>query len=30
MALGPLFAYMAVANVFVYLNLRYETGAPRK
>jgi hypothetical protein len=30
MALGPLFAYMAVANVFIYLNLRYETGAPRK
>ncbi len=30
MALGPLFAYMAVANVFVYLNLRYETGPVRK
>lgn len=25
MALGPLFAYLAVANVFIYLNLRYET-----
>jgi hypothetical protein len=30
MAIGPLFAYMAVANVFIYLNLRYETGTPRR
>jgi hypothetical protein len=30
MALGPLFAYMAVANVFIYLNLRYETGVTRR
>jgi hypothetical protein len=30
MALGPLFAYMVVANVFIYLNLRYETGSPRR
>jgi hypothetical protein len=29
MALGPLFAYLAVANVFVYLNLRYEAVPPR-
>jgi hypothetical protein len=30
MALGPLFAYLAVANVFIYLNLRYETVPVRK
>jgi hypothetical protein len=30
MALGPLFAYLVVANVFIYLNLRYETGSPRR
>jgi hypothetical protein len=30
MALGPLFAYLAVANVFIYLNLRYETVPPRQ
>jgi hypothetical protein len=30
MALGPLFAYLAVANVFIYLNLRYETPPVRK
>jgi hypothetical protein len=30
MALGPLFAYLAVANVFIYLNLRYESSSPRK
>jgi hypothetical protein len=30
MALGPLFAYLAVANVFIYLNLRYETVPPKK
>jgi hypothetical protein len=30
MALGPLFAYLVVANVFIYLNLRYELGATRR
>jgi hypothetical protein len=30
MALGPLFAYMVVANVFIYLNLRYEFAAARR
>jgi hypothetical protein len=28
LALAPLFAYLVVANVFIYLNLRYET--PRR
>jgi hypothetical protein len=30
MALGPLFAYLAVANVFIYLNLRYEGTSHRR
>jgi hypothetical protein len=30
MAVGPLFAYLFVANVFIYLNLRYETAVARK
>jgi hypothetical protein len=29
LALAPLFAYVTVANVFIYLNLRYDLGGRR-
>jgi hypothetical protein len=29
LVLTPVFAYMLVANVFIYLNLRYESGSKR-
>jgi hypothetical protein len=30
LAVSPLLAYLAVANVFIYLNLRYEQEPPRR
>jgi hypothetical protein len=30
LAVAPLLPYLAVANVFIYLNLRYEQEPPRK
>jgi hypothetical protein len=30
LAAAPLLAYLMVANVFIYINLRYEAAPPRR